>query len=122
MEPADIDDPDFVEFWPVALNGGLETLCRLVERGGPSDLRLEPAAWDNILQAFEWALFQAWTHERISGVPGTLDTLPLIRRVRDLGRGALEGGEHSPDLLPLVRQCLRELQIDLAQGGNTPPG
>jgi hypothetical protein len=121
MEPADIDDPDFVEFWPVALNGGLETLCRLVERGGPSALGLEPAAWDNILQALEWALFQALTHERITGVPGTFDTLPLIRRVRDLGLAALEGGELSPELLPLACQCLSELQIDLAQGGVSPP-
>jgi hypothetical protein len=117
MERPDVDEPAFHEVWPQALADGVGTLARIVERGieqgvGLGVVGLEPAEWDEVLAGFEWALSQALAHpDRLVGVPGTRETLARLARLRKLGLIELEGGARSAEFLPLVRECVRELEI-----------
>ena len=84
--------------------GRLSVMHDELERG--ADLTMDPVAWDNTMAALVWMAGQWSARAMRYDRPITDQHCEALRRVAALGREALAGGPRSPELGPLIEECL----------------
>ena len=104
-------EPSFGTWWVHAYHHGLDCVRTLLQQlaRGAVDLTVAPVVWENTTAALEWMAEELDSGRMRGQQVVTPEDVGRVRRLRVLGREALDGGPSSPELPLLIQQTLSVL-------------